>query len=454
VTGAISPDVLARYPVRARTDGDFSLVEMLGRVGVAGPSVRGPAVPLAGVAEAAARVRLWQLADLDADAAASVTVPGQVARALVAGGRVRDVDVALLHCFEASALFRPMVAERTSALTRIGGRPWLTLAAHWLGVSAATGDLRFFNAACKLLGAVWIQHCDTIAPVGAVGQIAMVARMLESASADLTSRLANRLLPLGHDRRQIIEVARPGPRAALGRRTTVAVAGAGSGSPARFAAIVAEADIALAELCWYGRPASGRASGYASAWYPPDGKADAAAVAEAPSLRLPQTWTNTWGGVADVLRRREADLVVLLGMPIVPVDVLKLARVGVINAHNGALPTYRGMDAVAWAVLNNDPVTCTLHLAVPGVDTGPVLATVAVPLCPTGTLKTRVKTTQLRLLASAAAHVAAWGTLPDATAQPTTLARQFYRLHPHLKRMMDASPYGVAPDRGGTGGHP
>jgi methionyl-tRNA formyltransferase len=128
-------------------------------------------------------------------------------------------------------------------------------------------------------------------------------------------------------------------------------------------------------------------------------------------------------------------------MPIVPALVLDTARLGVLNAHNGALPGYRGMDAVGWALLNNDPVVCTLHLARPAVDTGEVLACHVVPIDPLHTLRRRVKATQMQLLVSGAAYVAATGHLPEATPQPQAW-RQFYRLHPHLKRLLDSSPYG------------
>jgi hypothetical protein len=63
-----------------------------------------------------------------------------------------------------------------------------------------------------------------------------------------------------------------------------------------------------------------------------------------------------------------------------------------------------------------------------------------VPVAPVGTLAARVKTTQLRLLLAGAAHVASAGVLPDLTPQPAG-GTQFYRLHPHLKRLLDASPY-------------
>jgi methionyl-tRNA formyltransferase len=128
-------------------------------------------------------------------------------------------------------------------------------------------------------------------------------------------------------------------------------------------------------------------------------------------------------------------------MPIVPARILRIPPLGFLNAHNGALPHYRGMDAVAWALLNNDPVICTLHMARPTVDAGEILATAPIPFPPAQTLRDRVKAAQLELLLAAAAFTVLTGRLPDATPQPPTSGHRFYRLHPHLKRILDASPY-------------
>ncbi|MFI9591190.1 formyltransferase family protein [Nonomuraea sp. NPDC052265] len=444
----------SRYPIRTHTDADFDLAGLLAAADQRPrPQAREGqrAAPLAGVAEAAAKARLWRLPD-PGTAPSTEALPGGTPTPAVAlpAGQVAPVDVALLHSFETSPTLRPPVAERTTALSPVIARDWLTLAAHWIGVTAASGDLRFFNAACKLLGAVSIHH-QAVAGSALSGQIGAVARLVEIATSDLAAQLANRLPPSSspplHD-----ETPQAGGPVTVrlnrhqGQRPRIVVlAGAGSGSPARLAAMTAAAGLQLTAMCWYAAPTlDGTPSGYADAWYPPE--QPPADQFTAPALQVPQISAATWDQVADALDEHDADLVILAGMPIVPAAVLTRARLGVINAHNGALPTYRGMDAVAWAILNNDPVICTLHLAEPGVDTGGVLATTAVPVTPAGTLRARVKTAQLQMLAAAAVHITATGALPAATAQPAGLGRQFYRLHPHLKRILDASPYATIPD--------
>ncbi|MGH3803360.1 MAG: formyltransferase family protein, partial [Pseudonocardiaceae bacterium] len=175
-----------------------------------------------------------------------------------------------------------------------------------------------------------------------------------------------------------------------------------------------------------------------SAWYPP-AAADLAAAPRVPD-DVPVTTARSWDEVRAAIRATDVDLVLLVGMPVVPARVLDAARLGVLNAHNGALPSHRGMDAVGWALLHNQPIVCSLHLARPAVDAGEVVAAHPVLVAPVRTLAARMKTTQLRLLLAGATHAAVTGALPDLTPQPAT-GTQFYRLHPHLKRLLDASPY-------------
>ncbi|WP_165978557.1 formyltransferase family protein [Actinomadura darangshiensis] len=378
------------------------------------------------------------------------------------------MDLKVLHGFETTSVLRPPVAANTAALTPAIASAWLTLAMHWIGVAAESADLRFLNGACKLLGAVAIHPA---AGPELPQQITMAAHLLNAATDSLQADLANRLAPTAQFTTKPVTPglhagATPHPKSftvdegsgrehdrSRRRPRIMMLAGVGSGSPAQLAEMTAAAGVRLTAVCWYGPPSDGPAatpsSSYDQAWYPPDQPTtDQTASGPQPEVgqghaasNIPQIHAHNWGQVAEALNRHAADLVILAGMPIVPAAVLSLARLGVINAHNGALPTYRGMDAVAWALLNNDPIVCTLHRAEPGVDTGSVYASAAVPIAPAGTLRARTKHTQLQLLTAAAVHVATTGSLPAATAQAPGLGRQFYRLHPHLKRVLDASPF-------------
>jgi folate-dependent phosphoribosylglycinamide formyltransferase PurN len=359
------------------------------------------------------------------------------------GAPTRD-DETLLHKIETCGLFLPPVHERVAALTPRLGAAWLALAAHWIELACSCGDLRYLNTACKLTGAVWL-HRQRAGVQGAwsepdlTGQLAAAGRLLGAATEQLQQRLARRIL--------LAETIAPGEPALHTVRLTsparariVVLAGIGSRGAGRLITSATAARVPIDAVCWYGSPRCrpAVASNYASAWYPP-ARSELGSVPPVPD-DFPSTTSATWDEVSAAIRAAEADLVLLVGMPIVPSPVLEVARMGVLNAHNGALPSHRGMDAVGWALLHNQPIVCSLHLARPKVDAGEVVAAEPVPTAPVATLAARVKTTQLRLLLTGAAHVATTGALPDLASQPAE-GTQFYRLHPHLKRILDTSPY-------------
>lgn len=394
----------ARHPVRADTDGDFTVEQLLAL-----------------------------------DDTETVT-QNQAAHVLRGNARERgpvNEDEAALNHFETSRLFEPLVADHLTDLTLEVGARWLDFAARWIELSESCGDLRYLNTACKLIGAVWVQYrrADEFASV--TGDLAAIARMLDVATDRLLQRLARRVVLTEEPSS---ELDNPTSRVPRGDQVRIAVlAGAASRSAARLVTAATNAGVPITSFCWYTPPSAQRVvmSNYSTAWYPPATILDTAVPPTMPTT-VPVAAATTWDEATEFLTG--SDLILLVGMPIVPPSVLEVARLGVLNAHNGILPAFRGMDAVGWALLHNQPIVCTLHLARPKVDSGEVIATHPVPIAPTATLAARMKTTQLRLLLAGAAHVAATGVLPDATAQPAG-GTQYYRLHPHLKRVLDASPY-------------
>lgn len=74
----------------------------------------------------------------------------------------------------------------------------------------------------------------------------------------------------------------------------------------------------------------------------------------------------------------------------------------VINTHPALLPSFPGAHAVPDALAHGVKVSgCTVHLVDEGVDTGPILAQVAVPVLPgddVDSLHERIKTVERRLI--------------------------------------------------------
>lgn len=138
------------------------------------------------------------------------------------------------------------------------------------------------------------------------------------------------------------------------------------------------------------------------------------------------------------LKEFRPDLGILTGMGIIREPLLSIPRLGFLNAHNGLLPYYRGMDAVGWAVLNGDPLGCSVHLIDNGVDTGEILATQLVeePNDPQN-LKKSVKELQVNLLHWATEYIIQHGELPPTTKQSRLEGQQYYRMHSRLREYVE-----------------
>jgi methionyl-tRNA formyltransferase len=138
------------------------------------------------------------------------------------------------------------------------------------------------------------------------------------------------------------------------------------------------------------------------------------------------------------LRRLSPDVVLLLGADIVPASWLTVPRLGTVNAHYGLLPAYRGMNVTEWSIYQGDPLGVTIHLVDSGVDTGPILVQEQIALEPGDTfasLRRKHQEVAARLLVDAA--LALLDGSARAVPQAAGQGRQYYRMHPALRRVAE-----------------
>jgi len=107
--------------------------------------------------------------------------------------------------------------------------------------------------------------------------------------------------------------------------------------------------------------------------------------------------------LAQAVVTHRPDLVISAGfLKLLSTSFLGAVRAPVVNTHPALLPAFPGLHAVRDALAYGVKLTgCTLHLVDEGVDTGPVLAQRAVPVCPADTEETlheRIKIVERRLL--------------------------------------------------------
>ena len=105
----------------------------------------------------------------------------------------------------------------------------------------------------------------------------------------------------------------------------------------------------------------------------------------------------------DLLRSYDPDWIVSAGfMRILGPTVVEAYAGRILNTHPALLPAFPGAHAVRDALAYGVTVTgCTVHVVDQGVDTGPILAQVAVPVLPDDTeaeLHERIKIQERELL--------------------------------------------------------
>jgi phosphoribosylglycinamide formyltransferase 1 len=107
-------------------------------------------------------------------------------------------------------------------------------------------------------------------------------------------------------------------------------------------------------------------------------------------------------GVVAALDEHDLDMVAMAGFMTV-LGVAMFDRFGerVVNTHPSLLPAFPGANAVRDALAYGVKITgCTVHVATPAVDHGPILAQEAVPVRPDdteATLHERIKAVERRL---------------------------------------------------------
>jgi len=122
-------------------------------------------------------------------------------------------------------------------------------------------------------------------------------------------------------------------------------------------------------------------------------------------------------------------------------DLLQTFSRGIVHAHPGILPTYRGMDVVQWAILEGryDSIGSTCQLMTPALDGGPVLAQQHIDISQMKSLneiRTAVVIGKIQSLVGVVRKVQSGGDL-TISEQPT--ANHQYRLmHPALVQATDA----------------
>jgi len=148
------------------------------------------------------------------------------------------------------------------------------------------------------------------------------------------------------------------------------------------------------------------------------------------------------------------DLGIHAGAGLLRRPLIDAFRLGVLNAHMGLLPAYRGINVAEWAALEGATVGCTVHLIDTGIDTGPILATREVDIAGCGSiaaLRDTVDRAQLALLGDIVGLIVS-GKVPEPLEAAGPPGPQYFRMHEDLAAILKGRLLGAqAPHRPGEG---
>jgi folate-dependent phosphoribosylglycinamide formyltransferase PurN len=174
----------------------------------------------------------------------------------------------------------------------------------------------------------------------------------------------------------------------------------------------------------------------------PNGGPPASIVEFCAGLRIPtlEVESLTSQSALEAIEAIQPDLLVHAGAGIIRRPPLATSRLGMINAHMGILPFYRGMNVTEWAAFNGDPIGCSVHLIDEGIDTGDII--IVRPVDAGGansiaSLRTLVDDAQIELLGEVVRYVASSGELPPRYPQDASEGHQFFTMHPEIRRVLE-----------------
>jgi methionyl-tRNA formyltransferase len=136
----------------------------------------------------------------------------------------------------------------------------------------------------------------------------------------------------------------------------------------------------------------------------------------------------------DVLSQWAPDVAVFTGGNILRDELLKIPRLGVLNAHLALLPEIRGMNSPEWSLLYEVPLGVTIHFMDTGIDTGPILLRreFTFPCESLTDLRNRMIAFGMDLLLEAVAGLEK-GTLSAVPQSDRDKDHQFFVMHDRLK---------------------
>jgi len=115
-------------------------------------------------------------------------------------------------------------------------------------------------------------------------------------------------------------------------------------------------------------------------WFMPSMINDCESYCRNKSLNYAALPEQNLNDLKTLFTRWQADLIITVSVPIIPMSSLRDVRYGGINLHASLLPAFRGANPLFWQIVNGvEKVGVTVHRLALNADTGDVLAQHSVP---------------------------------------------------------------------------
>ena len=173
---------------------------------------------------------------------------------------------------------------------------------------------------------------------------------------------------------------------------------------------------------------------------PPQPKIDVAGMCRSRGIELQEVDSVNSSETAQVVRDCAIDILVHAGVGLMRSSIIQAARLGILNAHMGLLPAYRGVNVAEWSIWNGDPAGCSVHFIDEGIDTGDILLTRVVnhsKVKSVAELRTVVDQAQIKLLGEVLQYILSTGCLPKPREQSNSEGLQYFTMHPSLVELLN-----------------
>jgi folate-dependent phosphoribosylglycinamide formyltransferase PurN len=138
------------------------------------------------------------------------------------------------------------------------------------------------------------------------------------------------------------------------------------------------------------------------------------------------------------IKKSNIDVLIYCSGGILRRPLINTPKIGVLNAHMGILPKYRGMNVLEWSLFYDDPIGVTIHFIDEGIDTGAILITEKLGIEKGNTieeLRQKSIVLNLKLMKDAIdlIHEGKCEKIPN----PMQNGKQYFVMHDSLKKLVE-----------------